>query len=504
MRIDDYVSDLLKITKGAGINLAGIVGGKGLFFLYTLFLVRVLKIDDLGLYFLGVTIVSFIAVLCNLGLNTGVTRFVSIYNSRGELDKLKGTVFTSSIITVLVSIVGISGLLFSSDFLATRIFHKPQLAPVLTLLSLSIPFDSLRWNFLAATRGLKIMRYTAYVENIACVGLRFLFALLFILGFKLQLQGALLANILSSVCSAILAFYCVRITDTITNKFLPILEAGKLLSFSTPMALSSLLGNLARQTDLIMIGLLLSKAEVGVYSVVVRVVVLAEITFTAFVPIFNPFVSELYEKGEIEALSSLLRTVIRWNVIISFPIFLALIFLPGPFLHLFKLNHPQASACLSLLAIARFLSSASSLPNSVIFMSGRSNITFLNNATVLTTNVVLNYLLIPKYGILGAALATGITLALISLVRVLEVYFVVNVHPYDPMLVRPIAVGTSLILVTVFSLHYLFSSNILIIPLALAFFFVCYCLLIWRFGLNDQDISILREIKKHVYSLIAT
>ena len=97
---EGYFSDLSKITKGAGITLGGMVGGKGLLFFYTIFLARVLGISDLGFYFLGITIVGVLAVLSNLGLNIGVTRFVAIYSGRSDLRRLKGTVLISAAITL--------------------------------------------------------------------------------------------------------------------------------------------------------------------------------------------------------------------------------------------------------------------------------------------------------------------------------------------------------------------------------------------------------------------
>ena len=500
---EGYFSDLSEITKGAGINLGGMIGGKGLLFFYTIFLARVLGVGDLGLYFLGITIVGFLAVLSNFGLSIGVTRFVAIYNSRNDFRRLKGTVQISAVITLLPSLIMVGIIFLLGDVVSTFIFHKSELGIVIKILSLSIPFDSLRWIFLAATRGLKFMQYTAYTENLAWIGLRFLFAILFVFGFGMKLEGAVLAYIVSSFFSASLAFYYANKVIPLTNrKVVPVFEVKKLLKFSIPMVFSIFLGNLTRQIDVLMLGLFVSAAEVGLYSVVVRIIVLAEVVFGIFMPIFNPFVTDLYEKKELSKLSNLLKTITRWSVTISFPVFLSLFFFPGLFLHFFGAEFIQASACLSILAIVHLFSSTSSLPSSIIFMSGRSDITFKNNSAMLLINVVFNYLLIPQYGILGAAIATGISLILIAFVRITEVYYLMNIHPFTIDLWKPMTAGIiSMTFILSLHRHFLIEGNALLITLLSIFFFMYYSL-VYLFKLNEEDLYMTSIIKKKVEFLV--
>jgi O-antigen/teichoic acid export membrane protein len=499
----EYLSDLSKITKGAGINLGGMIVGKGLLFFYTIFLAKVLGANDLGLYFLGITIVGFLAISSNLGLNISVTRFVAIYSSRNDLKRLKGTVLIATAITLSPSLIIMCLTFLLGDLVAISIFHKPELGKVIKLLSLSIPFDSLIWIFLAATRGLKLMQYTAYTENLCWVGLRFLFAVLFLLVFGMKLEGAVLAYVLSSFFSAALAFYYANKVIPLTDgKVIPVFEVKNLLKFSLPMVFSIFLGNLTRQIDVLMLGLFVSAAEVGIYSVVVRIIVLAEIVFGIFMPIFNPFVSDLYERKEFSKLSNLLEVITRWNVSISFPVFLSLLFFPGFFLHFFGAQFVQASICLSILVIAHLFSSISGLPSSIIFMSGRSDITFKNNSAMLLLNVLLNYLLIPQYGIMGAAIATGISLVLIAFVRITEVYYLMKINPFKKYLWKPVTAGIiSVAFILSLRKCFLIEGDALLITLLFTFFFMYYSL-VYLFKLNEEDIYLTSIIKKKAESLL--
>jgi len=479
------------------------IGGKGLLFFYTIFLARVLGVGDLGLYFLGITIVGFLAVLSNLGLNIGVTRFVAIYNSRKDFRRLKGTVQISAVITLLPSLIIMCLIFLLGDFIATSIFHKPELGKVIKLLSLSIPFDSLMWIFLAATRGLKFMQYTAYTENLAWIGLRFLFAILFIVGFGMGVEGAILAYVVSSFFSAGLAFYYAnKFIPFFDKKVVPIFQVRNLLEFSIPMVFSAFLNNLNRQIDILMLGLFVTAAEVGIYGVAARLVVLALVVFRIFQPIFEPFVSDLYTKKDVIALSNLLKIITKWSVTMSFPVFLSLLCFPAFFLHFFGNKFEQGASCLIILAIAYILSSFSGLTNSVIYMSGRSDVTFKNNLTVLIINAILNYLLIPQYGILGAALATGISLVLIAVIRILEAYYFMEIHPFSIDWWKPILAGLISLTLTLF-LRTLIPAEKTDMTIALLFvFFLFYISFIYLFKLTNEDLYVKSLIQKKISSFI--
>ena len=496
------LSDLSKITREAGITLGGSIGGKGLLFLYTIFLAKVLGPSDLGLYFLGITIIGFLTVLATMGLNAGVVRFVALYNGKNDRSRTKGTILISAALTLVPSLIMVGIILLVGDLIATYIFHKPELGTVIKLLSLAIPFDSLMRIFLAATRGFKLMKFSVYTENLAWVGIRIFFALFFLYGLGMGLEGIVFAYVASSVISMVIAFCFVnRLIPLLGKKISPIFEVRKLLRFSIPMLFSIFLGNLIRQIDILMLGLFVSLEGVGIYSVAVRVIALAEVIFMAFQPIFNPFVAELHDKKEFVKLSNLLKVITRWNVTISLPIFLSLLIFPGFFLNIIGKGFTQASGCLSVLVIAHLFSSVSSLPSSMIFMSGRSDITLKNNLIVLITNIVLNYLLIPKYGIMGAAFATGSSLVLIAFIRIAEVYYLMRIHPFKIDLWKPISAGLiSLVIILFLHTNFSIEGNTFTIIL-LSIFFLVYSLFIYFFKLNEEDLYIKSIIKKKLTAL---
>ncbi len=493
----EYIADLSAITKGAGITFSGMIGEKCLLFFYTIFIANTLATSDLGIYFLGITIIMFLTVLSNLGLTNGVIRFVSMHNGRNDVCRVKGTVLSCLAISMIASL-GMTGIIFLlGDIIAVYIFHKSELGEAIRLLSLSIPFVNLLRIFLTSTRALKLMQYTVYAENLAWIGLRFLFALFFLWVLKLGLKGIILAYVVSSVLSAGLGFYfCCRFIPLVDKRIKSIFEIKRLLKFSVPMVFSAFFHNLNTHVDILMLGLFVSATEVAIYTVSARLIILGGVVLAIFQPIFQPFVSDFYAKKEMEKIAILLKTITKWIVIISFPIFVSLVSFPAFFLHFFGDQFVQGAGCLSILAIAYILSSISGPTNTLIIMSGRSDITLKNNLTVLITNTILNYLLIPKYGIVGAALATGISLVLIALIRIIEANYLMKIHPFRMDLWKPISAGlmSSILILFLHSGIPIVGNHMTILLLFL--FCFSYLLFIYLFRLSKEDIYIKSLIQK--------
>jgi len=430
----------LKLAKGAVINFTGIIGGRGLLFLYTIFLARVLKTSDLGRYFLGITITEILTVFANMGLVFGIVRFISIYRIQDNSSKLKGTVQIAYLISLLASITMIIIIFLAKTF----IFNNSNLANILEILSLSIPFTALMRIANAVTRGFKIMKYTAYIENFIWIGFRVLLGVLFILVFNMGLNGALFAYIGSSFLSCVVAMY-------VATKFIPKgekaqYEVKKLLKFSIPMVMSSLTFRLSSQIDIIILGIFVPAYQIGIYGVAIRLMRFVQIISNSFQPIFEPFVSEFQSKKDLSALSVLFKDVTKWLSFLNIPILLLFLYFPEFFLQLFGQAFIQASNCVRILTIGYFFYFFG-LTEQIIYMSGRSDITFKNYIAILFIKVILNYVLIPYLGIIGAAISISSSFIIINLLRLLETYYLFQIHPFDKTWYKIFAIGILLLLV---------------------------------------------------------
>ncbi len=121
---------------------------------------------------------------------------------------------------------------------------------------------------------------------------------------------------------------------------------------------------------------------------------------------------------------------------------------------------------------------------------------------VLGCNLVLDLFLIPKFGLVGAALGSSLSLAGVNLLRLLEVHFVVGLNPYDrksakPLLAGLIATGLVWLLKSV----WITGPGIWSLAVGLSAFGLFYLLGLFGLGLDDQDWLVLRSGARRLRTL---
>lgn len=499
----EYLNDISRITKGAGITLVGTFVGKVLLFLMTVYLARSLGTEEVGIYFLGVTIVHTLAVFTVAGLNSGMVRYIAIYKSREDIARMKGAVWLAALICFLNGIVMAIFIYHAGEWVAQELFHKPKLCGALYWLSISIPFESLMRIFLSATRGLKMMHYTALIENGAWTGFRLLIAVILISGFDMGLNGAFMAFWISSVVSTAMAFSLTsRVLPIMNRAVKPIFEVREILRFSIPMLFTSLIYDFVSNLDVLMLGLFVAASDVGLYCVVVRTLQVGQVIFMVFQPIFQPYVAELHEKKEFRRLSSLLKTFTHWSVMFSLPVFMSLIFFPTFFLSFFGEEYIAGACALSVLAVAFIFSILSNLPSVMIFMAGRSDLSLMNNITVLVLNAALNYQLIPRFGIEGAAISTGVSFLILCIIRIVMVYQIMGVQPFQLKLWKPFTAGITSMSIVFFiqSLDWISGYNGTFFLISL--FIITYLIFIFIFKLDEEQLHVWHLIGDKLRSIL--
>lgn len=499
-----HFSVLSQITKGAGINFGGNLAGKIFLFFYTIFIAKTLGAKDLGLYYLGMSVATFISSISTIGLDAASVRFISLQSQANEIGKIKGTILASMAIAFLASLLSGTLLFLFAETISVRIFHKPDLVSVIKLFAITIPFSSITKIFLSSTRGLKIMKYTIYTNSFAEVIIRFSFTLLFLYGLGWKLQGLISAHIISSALCTFLAFYYAnRHIPILNGHIVPSFELKNLLTYSVPLVFSRVFLILFATIDTLMLGYFSRAEDVGIYNIAIKLVTLAILIVPAFQTIYDPFVAEFHAKKELEKLSNLLKAASRWIFTICFPICLLLICFPDFFLNLFGNEFIQGSSCLIVLGIAYLIRSSFGLMDSMIYMSGRSDLLLKNTVSAAIINISLNYVLIPKYGIIGAAFATGISVVLLNLVRTAEVFYLMRIQPFRQDFWKPLSAGIISIAITFLLYDYIaFSKNYITFILLICIFTFLYLFLIYLFKFSEEDLYIKRALSNKLLSLI--
>jgi O-antigen/teichoic acid export membrane protein len=488
--------DIKKVAKGAGTTLIGSIAGGGFNFLSQILIARVLGVEAFGLYALGFAAVRICETLARLGLNMGGMRFVSIYKDESR-SKLKGVLISATGISLLNGIlIGII-LYFSSDFIAQKIFHKANLTEALQLFALSIPFVSSMEVASSLLLGFHTTKYTVYARNFV-QPVTYIFLIIFFYFNGFRLDGVIYAFILSHVVAFIVCIlFLKKLFPEFLSKYVTTdYEFKNLISYSIPLLFVGFLHYFLSWTVILMLGFLGSTKDVGIYRAASQVTILMTVFISAVGSIYAPLVSEMFYEGEKKRIESIFKVTTRWIYIIVLPVSLILVFSSKGIMSIFGAKFIEKGASvLIILTIAQFVNCVTGGVGCTLIMTGKQKLELINSLGLVIVNIVLNLLLIPQYGIMGAAIATAASVISINILRLVEVYELYQMHPYSKDYIKilvPAMISVLLILcVQLLRVQYMWNAiiNILIITLS----FITYLKIA---GLDDEDSYILSLLKQ--------
>lgn len=189
-------------------------------------------------------------------------------------------------------------------------------------------------------------------------------------------------------------------------------------------------------TDLFVASRYVSQSEVGVYSAALRAGQLIMLFLVSVNLMFAPFVADLYNRGERERLDGLYKTLTRWIVAATMPVFLLILITPESVLKIFGADFTEGQAALVILGLGQLANIATGSAGFVLIMVGRTGWDFGVYAASIVLDVLLAFWLVPDYGIEGAAVANAVTFAASNGARLLLVRRFVGIQPYDSRYAR--------------------------------------------------------------------
>jgi O-antigen/teichoic acid export membrane protein len=192
-------------------------------------------------------------------------------------------------------------------------------------------------------------------------------------------------------------------------------QAGRLLRFSLPLVFGGVLFDFAERIDILMIGLFRDEAQVGVYAVGSALARALLLLVASTMPVVGTLAAEAVGRGSAEDIARIHRTVTRWMLFFTAPLAAGLLLFPEEAVTLlFGREYAAAAGTLRVLVIA-YLSGVLAGPVGLLLNTmGKTHWTLANMAVRTAVNVALNLVLIPRFGILGAAWGTVASLVIAS------------------------------------------------------------------------------------------
>lgn len=415
------------IAKSSMIVFIGVVISKIFTYLYRVVVARYFGPEIYGLFSLALIILNFFIAFSFLGLSEGIVRYISFYRGKKENNKIK-YLFRISVKILLVSSVLFSLLLFfTAKFISINIFHDYGLIIFLKVFSIAIPIFVFFGVFISVMRAFEKISWYSFHINILQNMARFIM-LVFLIFIGIKANSVSLSYFIAAFITLVSSYLVCRYK--IPQIFLRYnlkkesrkKIASEVLSYSWPIMFLSVITSIFYWIDSFIIGYFKNALEVGLYNAAVPIVSILGIVSDLFMQLFFPLITREYSKKNFVLIRELSKQVGKWIFTITLPIFILMVLFPGAIINLlFGQDYLSAQLSLRILSIGAIFSILFVLLNSLLSMIGKSKLILTNIALMSIFNISLNIALVPRYGLIGAAIATmlsGITLNLILLVQV--------------------------------------------------------------------------------------
>ena len=415
--------DFLELFNKGGIAMLYRIGGQLLGFLLTFVIAYFFGANGLGDYVLAIIVLKIFTLISKLGLDTASIRYIAEYSSENSLSSIldfrKKSIFLITTVSIICSLVMYLG----ANIIAEFIKANPQHIEITSFFILPMSLFIFHYQNM---RGLKeIAGYSFFFWMSQA-----LFSLIAILALTtftkdpaVPLYAYLISLIVISIFSVISFTYFLNKRKRIKELFTDDKRSESvknILIVSLPLMLAQAVHFIMSWTDKLMLGILDSpdvisglstnSAQIGVYHTAFKLSMFATIGLMAVKSIASPKFAELYKQREFKLLKKVTQQSTKLIFWTTLPLVALFIFFSEDLMLLFGDEFQAGVFAFILLSIGRVFVSFSGAAGNLLQMCGRQVI-FMNIAVIGSViNVVLNFSLIPFYGINGSAIATMIGL----------------------------------------------------------------------------------------------
>ena len=437
---DGYVRQVERVARGVGVSSAGQGVGRLLGYATHVAIAWMHGPAQLGFYALGITVVQVASILSQLGMDNAVVRYVAHHGAGGDTARIRGTILQSLAFTLALSLA-LSVLLFAgAGYLAEDVFGKPFLATMFRAFAVGVPFLTFMSMALWATQGFGTLKYAAFVGQVARpLANLVLLVLFYLLG--VQILGAVAAYVISMAFGAALALASLR-------KVFPGLLAGKaeyqgreLSAASAPMIVANVTQYSNLWTAVVVLGIFEPVPTVGVYSVAARTAALSTLVLIAFGGVFSPLAAGLHGQGRLGELRRLYGDVSRWAFTGALAFFLVTALLSRDVMLFFGEEFARGWPVMLVISAAQLFNSSMGPTARLLAMTGHQKAVMVSTVGSAVIAVALNLLLVPPYGVAGAAAATAAALVFANGSSLIFVRRNLGFWPYDRRYAKPLLAG---------------------------------------------------------------
>ena len=431
--------------------------------------------------------ISLITPLSLMGLSMGFVRFLA-----AEKDN---TVVIEGFYSILF-FVGFTGFLLSSivylsaDYIAYWVFSDATTSYLIKISSLLILLNVLDQILVFYFRVFQKIKLFSLLLLFQTFGKIFFIGILLHYGYGLF--GAIIGLLIEQIILLIITILI--IISEIGFSFPKFIFIKNYLQFSVPMAPNGIIKWVTDSSDRYLIGYFLGLNSVGIYSAPYAIGSLILLFMKPLQQILFPEVTKLYDLGEYEKVQLYISYSIKYYLLITIPAVFGLSFLAKPIIQIVATSEFLSGwTIIPLIAISGLFGGVFQILINIPLLVKKTRFNLQIHFIAASSNIILNLLLIPHLGIIGAAISTLFSYSFM----VIECYIISS--KYLPIQIDYYTIIKSIISSLLMGLFILFYSPTSLKELVFTIF-TCILLYIISMclikGLNSEELGFIRKMIK--------
>jgi O-antigen/teichoic acid export membrane protein len=403
-------------AKGSAIAFILKISSAGLGFVNQVILARILGAGGVGEVILAMTVVRISVHIAKFGMEETMMKFIPLYIDQKDDSRLMGTISFSIRFSLLFSAIFMLLILLLSKFISVNIFHSEGLLKLMPVMVMVIPVWAIRDLIGGILKGYKDVFRALIPESLVSPFFRIVIFLILILQGVSSLY-AVIAFVAGEILSLAVA---IKFLKDRLKKLRPVkkqYDKKKIFDVAHTVVFTSMSVLLYTQADIWILGMFKSTEIVGIYGVAAKLVLLVYFPIMAFAAVIPSLISLIHTSGDIQELRRVVSESSRWILSLSMPIILILV-LEGRFIlkHFYGPAFEAGYAVLLILVLGQMIKAGAGLIGVILQMTGEHKVYMKINIIWGIMNIILNILLVPRYGMIGAATATAFCLSMVDII----------------------------------------------------------------------------------------
>ncbi|MBL0048730.1 MAG: polysaccharide biosynthesis C-terminal domain-containing protein [Bacteroidetes bacterium] len=411
-----------------------------------------LKPEELGLTRILYSFSVVVATIIPLGISNVTIRFFSLFSDRS---KGHHGYFGFLILFPLLGIAVVSLLLlyFKPFFIAQYSKQSKLFADYFMYVFPLSFFIALVSVFTSYCASLFRTTFPVFLNDILIrVISLILFSCYFLKWINLDALVLLFVLIYGAQVLALL-FYIFKIDTPSLKINWPFFEENNvktLVEYGLLFSIAAIAGIGLRYVDSVIIGMYLPLASVGVYAIAALIPTVIEAPLAAIEKISNPAIGKEWENGNIAELTKVYYQSTKYLMVIGGLLFIGININIQSVQNLLPVAYRQIVDVVGIISLGSLINVSTGVNSSIIFLSKKYKAGLVMLLMLFFVTILLNVLLIPRYGLIGAALSNAIAAILYNGSKYIFLYLRYKMQPFDKNIVLVV-----ILIISCFALNFL-------------------------------------------------